>query len=117
VCAQGFRSRGLAAGEFGLAVGEGLQRGVPLGLQAAGDQPVVRVDRAVAALGATGLIPCLLDLVAPLRQGWMSYMTPMCHPRTTGSPGRLLDTPTCANAVRHSLPRLTSASRDGSARP
>ena len=68
MCGQGFRSRGLAVGEFGLGVGEGLQRGVPLGLQAAGDQSVVRVDRAVAALGATGLIPRLLDLAAPLRQ-------------------------------------------------
>ena len=68
MCGQGFRSRGLAAGEFGLGVGEGLQRGVPLGLQAAGDQSVVRVDGAVAALGATGLVPRLLDLAAPLRQ-------------------------------------------------
>ena len=52
---QGFRSCGFAAGEFGLGVGEGLQRGVPFGLQAAGDQAVVGVDGAVAALGAAGL--------------------------------------------------------------
>jgi hypothetical protein len=45
-----------------------LQRGVQLGLQAAGDQPVVRVDGAVAAFRAAGLIPCLLDLAAPLSQ-------------------------------------------------
>ena len=65
---QGFRSCCFAAGEFGLGVGEGLQRGVPLGLQSAGDQPVVRVDGAVAALGAAGLVAGLLDLAAPLRQ-------------------------------------------------
>ena len=65
---QGFRSCCFAAGEFGLGVGEGLQRGVPLGLQSARDQPVVRVDGAVAALGAAGLVAGLLDLAAPLRQ-------------------------------------------------
>ena len=65
---EGFRSRGFAAGEFCLGVGEGLQRGVPPGLQAAGDQAVVAVDGAVAPLGAAGLIPCPLDLAVPLTQ-------------------------------------------------
>src|SRR4029077_20814347 len=36
-----FLSFFFAAGEFGLGVGEGLQRCVPLGLQSARDQPVV----------------------------------------------------------------------------
>ena len=63
---QGFRARGLAASEFGLGVGQLLQRGVPLGFQAAGDQPVVRVDGPVAALGPAGLVAGLLDLSAPL---------------------------------------------------
>ncbi len=65
---QGFRAGGFAAGEFGLGVGEGLQRGVPFGFQAAGDQPVVGVDGAVAAFGPAGLVAGLLDLAAPLRQ-------------------------------------------------
>ena len=52
---QGFRSGGFAAGEFGLGVGEGLQRLVPFGFQAAGDQAVVGVDGAVAAFGPAGL--------------------------------------------------------------
>ena len=41
---------------------------VPLGLQAAGDQPVVGVDGPVAALGLAGLVAGLLDLAAPLRE-------------------------------------------------
>jgi hypothetical protein len=63
---QGFRARGLAASEFGLGVGELVQRGVPLGFQAPGDQPVVRVDGPVAALGGAGVVAGLLDLAAPL---------------------------------------------------
>jgi hypothetical protein len=65
----GFRSARFAAGEFGVGVGELLQRLVPFGFQPAGDQAVVGVDRAVAAFGATGPIAGLLDLPAPLRQG------------------------------------------------
>jgi hypothetical protein len=63
---QGFRACGFAAGEFGLGVGEGLQRGVPFGFQAAGDQPVVGVDGAVAVFGATGLVSGLFELASPL---------------------------------------------------
>ena len=37
-------------------------------LQAAGDQPVARVDRPVAALGPVGVVAGLLDLAPPLRQ-------------------------------------------------
>ena len=40
----------------------------PFGFQAAGDQPVVRVDGAVAALGPGGLVAGLLDLAAVLVQ-------------------------------------------------
>jgi hypothetical protein len=65
---KGFRSGGFEAGEFGLSVGAGLQRGVPFGFQAARDQAVVGVDGAVAAFGATGPIAGLLDLSAPLRE-------------------------------------------------
>ena len=65
---EGFRARGLSAGEFGLGVGQLLQRGVPLGFQAAGDQPVVGVDGPVAALGSAGPVAGLFDLAAPLGQ-------------------------------------------------
>ncbi len=47
---QGFRARMLAAGEFFLGVGDLLQGLVPLSLQSPGDQAVVGVDSAVAAL-------------------------------------------------------------------
>jgi len=65
---QGFRAGGLAANEFVLGVGQLLQGGVPLGLQSPGDQPVVRVDGPVAALGPACLVAGLLDLPAPLRE-------------------------------------------------
>jgi hypothetical protein len=65
---QGFRPGGFAAGEFGLGVGEGLQRGVPFGFQSASDQAVVGVNGAVAAFGAASLIARLFDLAAPLRE-------------------------------------------------
>ena len=65
---QGFRARGLAASELVLGVGQLLQRGVPLGFQTPGDQPVVRVDGPVATLGLAGLVAGLLDLAAPLRE-------------------------------------------------
>ena len=51
---SGFSVGWFAAGEFGLGVGELLQRGVPFGFQAAGDQAVVGVDGAVAAFGPAG---------------------------------------------------------------
>ena len=63
---QGFRARGLAASELVLGVGQLVQRGVPLGFQTPGDQPVVRVDGPVAALGGAGVVAGLLDLSAPL---------------------------------------------------
>ena len=65
---QGFRSGRFAAGEFGLGVGERCSAVVPFGFQAAGDQAVVGVDRAVAAFGPAGLVAGLLDLSAPLRE-------------------------------------------------
>jgi hypothetical protein len=57
---------GLAAGELGLGGGQLGERFFPGGFQAAGDQPAVRVDRLVAALGLCGLVAGLLDLAAPL---------------------------------------------------
>ena len=68
-CSAAVRAAGrccLAAGQLVPASASCLQRGVPLGFQAAGDQPVLRVDRAVAALGAAGLVAGLLDLAAVL---------------------------------------------------
>src|SRR5919109_136018 len=65
---QGFRACVFAAGECLLGVGHLLQRGVPLGLQASGDQAVVGVDGPVAALGFAGVVAGLLDLPPPLRE-------------------------------------------------
>ena len=65
---EGLRPGGLAAGELGFSIGELLQGGVPFGFQAAGDQPVVRVDGPVAALGPGGVVAGLLDLTAVLVQ-------------------------------------------------
>lgn len=54
--------------ELGLGLGE-LDEGVlPVALQAAGDQTVLGLDLAVAALGALGLIGGALELQAPLAQ-------------------------------------------------
>ena len=41
----------LAAVQFGVGFADRLERGLPFGFQPAGDQPVFRVDRAVAAFG------------------------------------------------------------------
>ena len=65
-CGQGRGAVLLAAGQLVLGVGQCLQRGVPLGFQAAGDQPVFGVDRPVAAFGAAGCVAGLLDLAAVL---------------------------------------------------
>jgi hypothetical protein len=46
-----------------------LQGGVPLGFQAASDQPVVRVDGQVAAFGLARVVAGLFDLAAVLDQG------------------------------------------------
>ena len=59
---------GFAAVQLGFGVPGGLQRGFPFGFQAAGDQPVLRVDGAVAALGPGGGVAGLLGLAAPLLQ-------------------------------------------------
>jgi hypothetical protein len=65
---EGLGPGGLAAGQLGFGVGGLLQGGVPFGFQAAGDQPVLGVDGAVAALGLDGLVAGLLDLAAVLVQ-------------------------------------------------
>ena len=59
---------GFAAVQVGSGILGGLQRGFPFGFQAAGDQPVLRVDSAVAALGPGGGVAGLLGLAAPLIQ-------------------------------------------------
>jgi hypothetical protein len=65
---EGLGPGGLAAGQLGLGVGELAERVFPLGFQAAGDQPVVGVDGAVAALGPGGVVAGLLGLAAVLVQ-------------------------------------------------
>ncbi len=66
---QGAGAGLLAAGEFGLGGGEFGQCLLPGGLQAAGDEPVVRVDGLVAALGAAGVVTGAFDLAAVLVEG------------------------------------------------
>ena len=56
---------GFAAVQLGFGVLSGLRRGFPFGFQAPGDQPVLRVDGAVAALGPGGGVAGLLGLAAP----------------------------------------------------
>ena len=65
---QGPGPGGLAAGQFGFGVGEFPQGLFPFALQAAGDQPVVRVDGPVAALGPAGVVAGLLGLALVLGQ-------------------------------------------------
>ena len=68
----GVRVFGRAAsrlGEFGFGVGEVPQRGFPLVLQSAGDEPVLGVDRPVTAFGSGRRVAGGFHLAAPLRQG------------------------------------------------
>ena len=58
----------LPAGELRLGVGQRPQGAFPSGFQAAGDEPVVRVDGAVAPLGPPGFVAGLLRLAAVLVQ-------------------------------------------------
>lgn len=66
---QGLRARGLAVGQLGLSVGEVAERLFPGGFEASGNQPVVRVDGQVAALGSGRVVAGLLDLALVLGQG------------------------------------------------
>jgi len=66
---EGFRACGLAAGQLSFGVGQFAECGLPFALQPAGDQPVVRVDGPVAALGPGCLVAGLLDLALVLGQG------------------------------------------------
>jgi hypothetical protein len=58
----------LAQGELGLRLGERGKRALPVALQAAGDQPVLGLDLAVAPFGPLGLVASTLDLQPPSRQ-------------------------------------------------
>src|SRR6266542_1034035 len=60
------RAGGLAAGELGFGTGQLREGGVQLGFQAAGHQPVLRVDRAVTAFGPGCCVAGLLGLAAVL---------------------------------------------------
>jgi hypothetical protein len=60
---------GLAAGQLGLGGGQFGECLFPGGFQASGDQPVVRVDGLVAALGPGRVVAGLLDLAPVLLQG------------------------------------------------
>ncbi|WP_167372152.1 hypothetical protein [Rhodococcus koreensis] len=45
----------LGCGQGALGLGQGGELGLPAGLQAAGDEPVLRLDRAEGAFGPVGL--------------------------------------------------------------
>ena len=66
----GERARSLlfAQRELGLGLGELAERVLPVALQAAGDEPVLGLDLAIAALGSLGLVSGALDLQPPLLQ-------------------------------------------------
>lgn len=66
VAGEGPGSCGLASGQLGFGVGEGSECLLPVGFQAAGDQPVLRVDGPVAAFGLGRVITRAFDLAAPL---------------------------------------------------
>ena len=55
-----------AQGELSLSFGKFAERVLPVALQAAGDEPVLGLDLAVAALGTVGLVFGALDLQPPL---------------------------------------------------
>ena len=54
--------------QLGLGLGERAERVLPVALQAAGDEAVLGLDLAVAALGPLGLVSRALDLQPPLRE-------------------------------------------------
>ena len=56
----------LAQREFGLCLGELAERVLPVALKAAGDQPVLGLDLAIAPLSPVGLVFGALDLQPPL---------------------------------------------------
>src|SRR5437764_7728749 len=58
----------VTAVQFSVRFADRLERGLPFGFQPAGDQPVFRVDRAVASFGPGGGVAGLLGLAAPLLQ-------------------------------------------------
>jgi len=58
----------LAQSQLGLGLGQRPERGLPVAFQAAGNEPVLGLDLAVAALSALGLVLGTLDLQAPLAQ-------------------------------------------------
>jgi len=63
---EAFGAGGLATGELGIGIGVLAEGLLPLGFQAAGDQPVVRVDSPVAAFGPGRVVAGLLGLAVPL---------------------------------------------------
>ena len=58
----------LAQRELGFGLGELAERVLPVALQAAGDEPVLGLDLAIATLGPIGLVSGALDLQPPLLQ-------------------------------------------------
>jgi hypothetical protein len=65
---QGLGLGAVAPRQFGFGVGERTQRGFPVGFQPAGYQPVLRVDRPVAAFRLARGVAGPVDLPPPLFQ-------------------------------------------------
>jgi hypothetical protein len=70
----------LAAGKFGFGLVKVRQRLLPLSLEVAGDEPILRVDGAIAALGLSCCVAMALDVAAPLAD--------RSHPRRRGLRGK-----------------------------
>jgi hypothetical protein len=58
----------LAAGELGLGLMKRHERLLPLGLEAAGDEAILRIDGAVTTFGPLGRVAPTLDIATPLTE-------------------------------------------------
>jgi len=79
----------LAAGELGLGLMERYERPLPLGLEAAGDEAVLRVDGAVATFGLPCRVAPTLDVTTPLTErGVITGLEPFRRSDGGGDSGR-----------------------------
>src|SRR5689334_11376227 len=79
----------LAAGELGLGLMERDERPLPLGLEAAGDEAILRVDGAVATFGLSCRVAPTLDVTTPLTErGVITGLEPFRRSYGGGDSGR-----------------------------
>ena len=75
----------LAQRELGLGLGERAERVLPVALQAAGDEPVLGLDLAVAALRPVGLVLGALELQPPLGERGVVVVLRALRPRASAA--------------------------------